>query len=269
MLPDSFRKRREMKIVADTHVHIYPCYDLQVFSDMLERNLKTVGTGQTIRLGFLTERYDCNFFDDIKSGKLDLSTMCDNLQISQDESSLIRDNGSGEKCILIPGRQVVAEERIEILALATTVKIPDGMLAVDTVTMILDNGGVPVVAWAPGKWFGARGDVVKNLLDSFNPARLLIGDSSMRPTIWAEPFIMRAARKEGYRIIAGSDPLPFAGEEKIAGTYCSIFDASFGLASPLASARNMLWNANDIITVGHRGSPLKTLQRMYKNSKAK
>ncbi len=259
-----------MKIVADTHVHIYPCYDLQTFSDMLEQNLKKVGAGQTIRLGFLTERHDCSFFDDVKTGKVDLALLCGgNIKIGPDESSLIRDNGSGEKCILLPGRQVVTEERIEILALATTVNVPDGMLAVDTVTMILDNGGVPVVAWAPGKWFGARGDVVRNLLDSFNPARLLIGDSSMRPTVWAEPLIMRDARKRGFRIIAGSDPLPFSGEETIAGTYCSVFDASFGLASPLASARNMLWNAQDITTVGHRCGPLKMLTRMYKNSKAK
>ena len=258
-----------MKIVADTHVHIYPCYDLQMFSDMLEHNLKKVGAGQTIRLGFLTERHDCNFFNDVKNGDADLSLVCGNIKLGPDESSLIRDNGSGEKCILFPGRQVVTEERIEILALATTVNIPDGMLAVDTVTMILDNGGVPVVAWAPGKWFGVRGDVVRNLLDSFNPARLLIGDSSMRPTIWAEPLIMRDARKRGFRIIAGSDPLPFAGEERMAATYCSVFDTYFDLASPLASARNMLWNAQDIITVGQRGGPLKTLLRMYKNSKVK
>ena len=258
-----------MKIVADTHVHIYPCYDLQAFSEMLEHNLKRVGTGQTIRLGFLTERHDCNFFDDIKAGKGDLSQLCGNIQLAPDESSLIRDNGSGEKCILLPGRQVVAKERIEILALATTAKIPDGMLAADTVTMILDNGGVPVVAWAPGKWFGERGNVVRNLLDSFNPARLLIGDSSMRPTVWTEPLIMRDARKRGYRIIAGSDPLPFAGEENMAGTYCSVFDTSFGLAAPLLSARNMLWNAQAVTTVGQRGGPLTTLQRMYKNSKAK
>lgn len=258
-----------MKIVADTHVHIYPCYDLQLFSEMLEHNLKKVGAGQTIRLGFLTERHDCNFFDDIKAGKSDLSSLCGNIQLGQDESSLIRDNGSGEKCILLPGRQVVTEERIEILALATTAKIPDGMLAVDTVTMILDNGGVPVVAWAPGKWFGVRGDVVRNLLDSFNPARLLIGDSSMRPTIWTEPLIMRDARSRGFRIIAGSDPLPFAGEEKMAGSYCSVFDTSFGLASPLASARNMLWNAQNVTTVGQRGGSIKTLLRMYKNSKSK
>jgi hypothetical protein len=258
-----------MKIVADTHVHIYSCYDLHKFSSMLEQNLKKVGAGQTIRLGFLTERSDCNFFDDIKSGNEKIISECGNIQLGPDESSLIRDNGSGEKCILLPGRQVVAKERIEILALATTAKIPDGMQAVDIVTMILDNGGVPVVAWAPGKWFGERGNVVRSLLDGFNPARLLIGDSSMRPTIWAEPFIMREARKQGYRIIAGSDPLPFAGEESMAGTYCSVFDTTFGLASPLASARNMLWNACDIVTVGKRGTALKTLYRMYKNSKSK
>ena len=258
-----------MKIVADTHVHIYPCYDIEHFSTIFERNLKSVGTGQTIRLGFMTERYDCSFFDDVKDGKMDLSMSCGDIKMGPDESSLIRDNGSGEKCILLPGRQVVAKERIEILALATTAKIPDGMLAIDTVTMILDNGGVPVVAWAPGKWFGARGEVVKNLLDSFDPTKLLIGDSSMRPTIWAEPFIMRDARKRGFRIIAGSDPLPFAGEEKIAGTYCSVFDAQFDIAYPLESARNVLWNANDIYTVGHRGGPIKTLLRMYKNAKAK
>ena len=228
-----------MKIVADTHVHIYPCYDLQVFSDTLEHNLKKIGAGQTIRLGFLTERYDCNFFDDVKKGNAELSSLCGNIKLGPDAASLIRDNGSGEKCILLPGRQVVTEERIEILALATMAKIPDGMLAVDTVTMILDNGGVPIVAWAPGKWFGERGNVVRNLLDSFNPARLLIGDSSMRPTIWAEPFIMRDARKRGFRIIAGSDPLPFSGEESIAGTYGSVFDTYFDMASPLASARNM------------------------------
>ncbi len=258
-----------MKIIADTHVHIYPCYDLKRFSDMLEHNLKENGTGQTIRVGFLTERYDCDFFNDIKENKNNIASICGNIQLGPDESSLIRDNGSGEKCILIPGRQVVAEERIEILALATTIKIPDGLSAEDIISKTLDSGGIPVVAWAPGKWFGARGTVVRDLLKHFNPARLLIGDSSLRPTTWAEPLIIRQARKNGYRIIAGSDPLPFAGEENIAGTYCSVFETVFGLSSPLASARNMLWNAHEITTVGHRSGPLKTLQRLYKNSRVK
>jgi hypothetical protein len=38
---------------------------------------------------------------------------------------------------------------------------------------------------------------------------------------------MRKAKQKGFKVIAGSDPLPIPGEEQLAGSYAIVADVDF------------------------------------------
>ena len=50
-----------MRLIVDTHVHIYPCYDRKLALDNLRSNLAALDS-QAVCMALLAERYDCGFF---------------------------------------------------------------------------------------------------------------------------------------------------------------------------------------------------------------
>jgi hypothetical protein len=136
---------------------------------------------------------------------------------------------------VLPGRQIATRERLEVLCLGSDAAIPDGEPAELTIRRIGELDALPVLAWAVGKWLFGRKRVVEKLLETFGPDRLLIGDSAMRPVFWPEPGPMREARRRQYRLLAGSDPLPKAGDERQAGRYATRVEAAFDPAFPSRS----------------------------------
>lgn len=258
-----------MKIVADTHVHLYPCYNLQVALRNLVNNLGNLG-GNAVRTAFLAERSDCHYFADIMEGKaeywgagFEISSACEDgvvVLLERGEPSLY----------LFSGRQIATAERIEILALTVDIEVTEDMPAEDVVKTVLDAGGIPVLSWAPGKWFFGRKKNVRQLIDSFGSGKLLIGDSTLRPMVWAEPLLMRVARSRGFAVVAGSDPLPFSGEEKYMGTYASVLDGPFDPDKPVTSVRKMLTTLGTRITrTGKRCGMLEVVWRLKRNTAAR
>jgi hypothetical protein len=123
------------------------------------------------------------------------------------------------------GRQFVSSEGLEILSLLSCDTEMEGAPSADIIKSTLDVGGVPVLGWAPGKWLFKRRHAVEEILSSARPGTLLVGDTTLRPYGCPEPSLMRQARKNGTGVIAGSDPLPFEGEEIFMGTYGTLVNA--------------------------------------------
>jgi hypothetical protein len=76
---------------------------------------------------------------------------------------------------------------------------------------------------------------------------------------------------KGLKVIAGSDPLPVAGEEDLAGTYASYFDAPFDSAKPAARLRHLLTDPTiRPVSLGRRGSVFQVWRRLqtYKKSRS-
>ena len=184
-----------MSIIADTHVHLYPAvYSVEAVCAALARNLgRMAGGADAARVGCLVEREGQRVLRDLgaEAGALAVATAEGTVH-------------------LIAGRQFVAVERIEILGLAVELELADGLPAAEFVERILAAGGVPVLSWAPGKWFFKRGRVVGELMQRFG-AQVLLGDTTLRPLGWGAPCLMRAGRRQGLRVVAGSDPLPVGG----------------------------------------------------------
>jgi len=251
-----------MKLIADTHLHVYPFYDVGTAMRHLAANLSGLCPGAT-RAAFLVERADCDWFAALGTGE---ASPVPGFRVEQcgEAGAAILKEEDGEPIYVFAGRQFVTAERVEVLSLAATPAVEAGRVARDVVEEVLVAGGVPVLAWAPGKWFFQRGTVVRNVMAEFGP-RVLVGDTSLRPTIWPEPALMAGAAT----VLAGSDPLPFAGEERYFGRYASIIDCDFDYARPVASIRAALTSGKAEVTrCGQRCGVLDVVRRVALNARA-
>ena len=224
------------RVVADTHVHLYPCYDLGAALAFLCANL--VRHGEGVRAGFLTERGDQRIFAALRDGSL-LPGAGVSVQRLPEAGTLLLES-EGRQVYLFGGRQIVTAERIEVLALGADIDLADGLTAERVIAAVQAADGVPVIGWSPGKWWRSRGRLVGELLRRSRPGDLLLGDTALRPRTGLEPPLMREARRRGLGVIAGTDPLPLPGEERLLGTYAAVFEGAFDQKQPLQSALRLL-----------------------------
>lgn len=250
-------------IIADTHVHLYPFADRRrFFSSAIQRMKGQATTGETLVL-MLTERFDCHAFDELARGESPLPPGWTSRSL--DAECLLRlANAEGTELVLAAGHQMVSAERVEVLGLMMRTKVADGSPAEQTVQRIRDAGGVPVLSWAPGKWLGTRGLILDRLLEQFGPEQIALGDTSLRPLGWREPFKMKAARSHGFRVLCGSDPLPIAGEESVVGSYASRIHASVDTLR-----ESLLDPGVQVDAVGRRGGPFSVARRLAQNHRAR
>jgi hypothetical protein len=126
------------------------------------------------------------------------------------------------------------------------------------------------INWAPGKWWGSRGKIVSQVLSQPPDKHLFIGDTAMRPSLWPLPDLMRNAMQNGWRVVAGSDPLPFSGEETSFGRYgCSIL-SEWDPMKPTHSLYEALTNKDKPIQRwGRRRGTLEFLRRQAQIMKEK
>lgn len=255
-----------MVLLADTHVHLYPVYDLAAAFDAAHTNFdRTIGqlfaaggsaasTAEgVVKALCLTERSDCHFFRGLRDGTIAVPGGRYVIHDHGDSVLMVsRDNGEA-LLLLLAGRQIVTRERLEVLALGTDGDIPDGLPLESALARVRDLGGIPTLTWAVGKWLFRRGGIVRRTVATVEKHALLIGDSSLRPAGWGEPRAMRLARERGIRVVAGSDPLPFAGEEVRLGSYGIVAHADFNWRDPAGSIRSALVHSPVLQIVGERG----------------
>ncbi len=247
-------------IIADTHLHIYPNYNLaDAISDCV-RNLSALAP-DAVCAGYMAERSDCHLYQELASGQRD--AFAEGVSVKSVGACLELQCFNTPPLYLSPGRQIVTEENLEILCLCVDAQIPDGLPAETVVHRIREVAGIPVLTWAVGKWLFRRAAVVRSLLDTFSPSQLLVGDSAMRPIFWPTPQPMQSARKQGYKIIAGTDPLPADGEESVMGSYASLMDSDFDPQNARESLRSALINPSSIPkTIGKRSGAVAFVKRM-------
>lgn len=167
------------------------------------------------------------------------------------------------------GRQVATAERLELLILGRRPAVPDGLSLRETLAALRDSGaGVLILPWGFGKWTGRRAGLLRALLAEAPPDSLLLGDSSLRPRGFPEDRLLALGRSRGFRITAGSDPLPPAGEESSAGTYASEFDADWEDERPVISLVRALADPRiPLETAGCRSAPWTVLRRLARNAR--
>lgn len=219
--------------LVDSHVHFHPCYDLPAFLNGALRNFRKAGQAGTGYL-LLTESAGAHWFRRWRDG---LSAGGGwRFERTLEEESLLAVNGMGERLVLVAGRQIVARERLEVLALGKDLELPDGLPLPEVLERVRESGALPVLPWGFGKWWGRRGAVVAETLGQ--DGELFLGDNGGR--LGVEPALFRQARRLGIRLLPGSDPLPFSRHEGLAGSYGFVLTHAVDLDRPLSPASTLL-----------------------------
>ncbi len=230
-----------MATLVDCHVHLYPFHDVGRLLDRLWRNVNVASADRPETLVLvLTETAGCDAFDALAGGRRSAGDW--RAQPGADGLSLRFDRATpaAGPIWMIRGRQWSTAERIEVHAVGFHENGGDGLPAATLIRRLTGLRVPALLPWAPGKWFGRRGRLVRRLMDEFGPERLALSDSTLRPSEWPTPRLFREARRRGFRVVGGSDPLAFPGEERWVATYATAVAADLDPAAPATSVQRVL-----------------------------
>ncbi len=252
---------------VDWHVHFYPSYDYPSAIKRVFIKLKSYCQQLDLEAGavailVLTERDDCSFYSDLS---IDCSHLEDQFKITKLKLGILISEADNH-LIIFPGRQINTKERVELLSLGSDERIPSGQDLDSTIEQITNNLSFPVVNWAPGKWWMARGRLIKALILK-SSSSLYLCDTSLRPKYYPRPVLMRLADSKGIPVINGSDPLPPPEEQDLIFSYITYYQQSFDLSDPSTSLKNLIQSKPTKI-LGERSSIFQLylrLKRYYRN----
>ena len=227
-------------IFFDSHIHFYPFYDLDMlFSSFVERADAAGGERKDLAMAVLLRSFQTSLESAAQGCRMERWSV----DFGHQGFAVATDGLS--RIFLLPGRQVAARERVEALGYFGDAAIPDGMSLGDTLQALRDASLEPLVAWGLGKWLFGRGRIVDAAINEAlrTGASIGAGDSAMRPVFWPYPSQYRRLVSADKPVLCGSDPLPKRGEEKNAGRYAMMVDASLDEKRPAESLRKAIWDS--------------------------
>lgn len=224
--PPAHRPGDPVTLLVDGHVHLHRCFPLEAFLERARANLSSVGrrlTGSAPWFGVLlfTESAGMDRFGSLarRAGGEWRFGGGWRLEATSEPEALVARSPRDEALVLVAGRQVVTDCRLEVLALGTRSTFRDGEGLHATVERVRSRGALPVLPWGFGKWWGGRRTLVEEAVEAAPAGSLLLGDNGGRPRGAPEPALFQRARAKGIPVLAGSDPLPFPAEIRRVGSY--------------------------------------------------
>ena len=163
--------------------------------------------------------------------------------------------------IVVGGRQIESQERLEVLAVGSREDFKSGTKVHRLIREIENAGGVPVLPWGFGKWFGTRGRSLERVIKSPDLPEFFLGDSAHRPSLWPESACFRRAEEYGIQSLPGSDPLPIQREVGRVGEFGFMMKGELDLNNPAQDLRRKLLNASTpLYPFGDRVDFLRSVQ---------
>jgi hypothetical protein len=233
-------------ILVDGHVHLHSCYDLNTFLESAKNNFCDVAGNLDLGIQFgavilLTESLGTNYFASLaRNAASGMSIDGWRFQPTLESESLIAVNSSGFELTIIAGRQIVAAEKLEVLAICTDALFDDGGPISEVIDAVSAADGIAIVPWGFGKWTGRRKKVINRLMSEFAERPFHLGDNSGRASLWREPSQFERARSHGQLILRGTDPMPFPGQENRVGNFGFCVRGPFSKSWPAQSIRSLL-----------------------------
>lgn len=234
---------------VDTHVHFHKCFEESIFFDLVFDKLKnSFSSAPSGSVLFFAESKNENFFNTICKKKFIRSTLHENLNysIEHDEGKnffIVNWNECNLKIIVISGFQIVTKEKLEVLALGTAARIVDGLPIEETISNVNVLGGIPVIPWGFGKWYGKRGIKIKELIEK-NRTSFFLGDNGGRSNILPTPSQFKLAEANCIKILPGSDPLPFSSEVERPLSYGFLINTDLEVKDPWLFINKIMLNQN-------------------------
>lgn len=245
--------RRGLTLV-DAHVHFHTCFETTVFFERAWDNFESSGSsffGQchpSIGVLLLADTHRTEGFDRLahifgQQRKQDnANSGAWKLHDTNENTSLYLTSGSNKVLVVIAGRQLVTRENLEVIAIGTRRRFERGMATEALIQEIVHTDALPVLPWGFGKWMGARGRVVEQLLRNPELPQFFLGDSGNRPALWPRSSLFRLAEERGIEDLPGSDPLPFPSEVARPGSFGFAMEGSLSFERPTQDLKDKLFN---------------------------
>ncbi len=259
-------------IFIDSHVHFYDCFDLSGFLSAAQNNFRKAASQAGLEKGYsaillLSERNSENWFQWLvdRARENPLIDQRQNrtwqLQYNEKDVSIKVFNDHYPPLFIIPGRQVVTKDSIEVLLLGTAETYEGRVSLLALLKSVRDKDLISVMPWGVGKWLGKRGDMVKKTIINETGRTFFIGDIAGRPVFWPEPSLFQLAAETEIRLLQGTDPLPLPDAVSVAGSY------GFSITMPQPRERHaqqikkkLLDPETITVPYGAREKPLKFLR---------
>jgi hypothetical protein len=242
---------------VDAHVHFHHAARVAPTLDAAALNFKLAWRGTDGLLGVLllaqamSEQVFETLQDSPQAGDWNVRAA------SAEAETLIARRGA-DSIAVVCGRQLRTDEGLEVLALGTRERFPDGLPLADAIASVQASGAITVLPWGFGKWLGARARHVGNAFSGGAAERLFAGDNGGRLRALPIPGLMRAAMERGFRVLPGSDPFPFAADHRRVGAFGFMASTELPLSSPWRALRTWLLDSAGLpVPYGRACNPLR------------
>jgi hypothetical protein len=229
--------------LVDGHVHLHDCFEAPAFLDAAAANLAAAAK----RLGLpdgptgcllLAESQGVDQFARLADGTA--STGAWQVGATTEPVSLMARRPGALPIVLVAGRQIVSRERLEVLAIGTRATFADGRPLDEALAAVKAADALAVVPWGVGKWQGARGRLIGDLLEQNRDGPLFVGDNGGRLRLAPRPKLFAQAQRRSVPVLAGSDPLPSPGQVAKVGGYGFVAGTDLDPQAPFAALRGYL-----------------------------
>jgi hypothetical protein len=231
-------------VLVDAHVHFHPLFSAEGFLDAAHRNLLRAarglgGEGRPDSVLLLADPPGWDSFTallrDARQGRPRWS-----LEADEDGVTMRARCADGASLILLAGRQVQSDDRLEVLALCRRGDLPSGAPFQETVQQALDLGALTILPWGFGKWRGERGRRVAAIIEGAQSDMLFVGDSGARMSGTPVPRLVRRAAERRIYNLPGSDPFPFPMHQERVGARGFLLEGGLDHSRPRECLRNLL-----------------------------
>ncbi|WP_226626473.1 hypothetical protein [Alloyangia pacifica] len=192
------------RLPVDTHVHLYPGFSIErCFSSAAHHMAAVTGSRQRGVL-CIVENSGLEVFGTLRGAYGDW-------QVSETLEAVTRKavHLDGTHLLLVAGRQIVTREGLEVLGIGLRAAPAEGQAAEEVIDAVVAEGALAVLPWGVGKWHGARGACIDRLIEARRgQPGVFLAESGVRPTILPRPARFASAEAQGWRVLAGTDPLP-------------------------------------------------------------
>lgn len=230
--------------LVDAHVHFHPCFGVDDFFDAASRNFSQarleLGLGKAVTGVLLfadPEGWDSfgEFRHRMRVGRTKWA-----LAKTDEQASFIAFREGHRELVLVPGRQVVSRERLEILVLACSEELRDGAPFGEILKQAMETNYVTLIPWGLGKWHGRRGRLVRTAIESRPARNLFLGDNGGRLHGTPTPGLLLRGMQHGIWNLPGSDPLPFRSQQTRVGSRGFVLQGDVDRRRPAQTIRRAL-----------------------------
>jgi hypothetical protein len=248
---------------VDAHVHLHALPSVPATLDAAAAHFARAAGGPRTLLGclLLTQMAHERVFEAL-AGRDRIGHW--RLRRLAEEPETMIASAEGRAVAVVCGRQVRAADGLEIAALGTLANFRDGRPFADSLAEVLEAGAIAAIPWGFGKWLGARGRRVEAALAERDAAEVFLADSGARSWATREPSLIRRARGRGARVLAGSDPFPFAADCRRAGSFGFLAGLEPDPERPLDSLRSWLHSPQSVPRLyGRPSGPFRFLVNQF------